>query len=215
MQLQKGKTFAVEVKDVTEKGDIAGYGSVFNNVDGGYDVVEPGAFANSLKERGLPKMLWGHDFWDPPIGKWNQAKEDDHGLYLEGKLLLDTQRGKEVHAGLKAKTLDGLSIGYTIDDAEVSEAGIRHLKEIDLWEVSVVTFPMNELARVDAVKQLVEGGLTKRQLETILRDAGFTRGQAKALVADGYDGLIDARDALVGSAEDWDGVKHAAQGIFR
>jgi len=187
--LQKGQAFGVEVKDVTSKGDVAGYGSVFNNVDQGYDIVEPGSFDKSLGERGLPKMLFGHDHWSPPIGKWNVAKEDDHGLYLEGELNLQSQMGKEVHAGLKMGTMDGLSIGFLMKDYEIAESGIRHIKEADLLEVSVVTFPMNELARVDAVKNRIQQGISKRELEWILRDAGFTRSQAKAFISRGFNGL--------------------------
>ncbi len=194
--LQKGQAFGVEIKDVSSKGDVAGYGSVFNNVDQGYDVVEEGAFANSLKERGMPKMLFGHDYWSPPIGKWNEAKEDDHGLYLEGSLNLKSQMGSEVHAGLKMGTMDGLSVGFLMKDYDIAESGIRHIKEADLLEVSVVTFPMNELARVDAVKNRVQQGISKRELEWILRDAGFTRAQAKAFIARGFNGLTQC-DAAV------------------
>ncbi len=196
-QVKRGA--AVQVKTVSKTGDIEGYGSVFNNVDSGFDIVEPGAFAKSLEERGLPKMLWGHDMWDPPIGIWNEAKEDDRGLYLEGKLNLDMQRGREVHAALKMGSVDGLSIGYLPEDTDIDKRGVRHLKQVDLFEVSVVTFPMNEEARVDAVKQLLESGeMTKTRLERFLRDAGLTRQQAKALIFGGYDELI-ARNADEGS----------------
>lgn len=196
--LQKGQAFGIEIKDVTTKGDVAGYGSVFSNVDQGYDVVEEGAFADSLKNRGMPKMLFGHDYWSPPIGKWNTAKEDEHGLYLEGTLNLKSQMGAEVHAGLKMGTMDGLSVGFLMKDYDIAESGIRHIKEADLLEVSVVTFPMNELARVDAVKNRVQQGISKRELEWILRDAGFTRTQAKAFIARGFNGLTqcDAVDGL-------------------
>lgn len=192
MQVKQGR--AIEVKEVSAAGTITGYGSIFGNVDGGYDVVEKGAFDESLSKRGLPKMLWGHDLWEPPIGKWSKAEEDDTGLWLEGKINLDMQRGAEVHSALKMGTLDGLSIGYLPKDSDTTNSGIRHLKSVELFEVSVVTFPMNEEARVDAVKHLVEGGISKKDLERILRDAGFSRQQAKALIADGHDGLVP-RDA--------------------
>ncbi len=185
---------AIEVKTVNAAGELEGYGSTFGNVDLGFDIVEPGAFADSLKDRGLPKMLWGHDFFDPPIGKWTEATEDKTGLFLKGQINLDMQRGHEVHSALKMGSLDGLSIGFSVQDSDIDRRGVRHLEKVDLFEVSVVTFPMNEEARVDAVKQLVEKGVTERQLEKILRDAGFSRKQAMALVASGYDGLI-ARDA--------------------
>lgn len=197
-QIKRGH--AIEVKQVSDAGDIEGYGSTFGNVDQGYDIVEPGAFEKTLEERGLPKMLWGHDFWEPPIGKWTKAKEDDFGLFLKGQINLDTQRGAEVHSNLKMGTLDGLSIGYLEKDADFAN-GVRHLKEIDLFEVSVVTFPMNELARVDAVKQKIEDGISKRELEHILQEAGMSRAQARKLIKHGHEGLY-TRDAVDTSDDD-------------
>ncbi len=184
----------LEEMQVSARGDIEGYGSVFGNIDQGNDVVEPGAFAASLGTRGMPKMLWSHGWFDPPIGKWNTAEEDDRGLFLKGRLNLDTQLGAEVHSNLKMGTLDGLSIGYIPTEVEIDQDNVQHLIEVDLFEVSPVNFPMNELARVDAVKARIEAGISKRELESILRDAGMTRAQAKRLLADGFTGLI-ARDA--------------------
>ncbi len=194
LNVKRGRAF--ELKEVSDSGSIAGYGSVFGNVDQGFDVVEPGAFDKTLKERGLPKMLWGHDFQLPPIGKWETAKEDDYGLLLKGKLNLDMQLGNEVHSALKMETLEGLSIGYITEDADFDRHGVQHLKEVVLFEVSVVTFPMNELARVDSVKdRMAQSSNPKRVLAGILREAGFSRTQAEALVAAGYDGLLALRDA--------------------
>jgi len=212
--LNKGRAFAVDVKDVTSEGQIAGYGSVFGNVDQGFDIVEPGSFDKSLETRGMPKMLFGHDMWEPPIGKWTKAGEDKDGLALEGSLNMDTQRGSEIHAGLKMGTLDGLSIGFLLKDSEVDKRGIRHIKEVDLFEVSVVTFPMNELARVDAVKQLVDDGISKRTLERILRDAGFTGAQAKALIAEGYNGIAP-RDGLCEQEKEAEVVRDTLRSLFK
>lgn len=190
MQIKQGSPF--RVKEVGDSGAIVGYGSVFGNVDAGYDVVEQGAFADSLEERGLPKMLWGHAWFDPPIGKWTKAEEDDHGLLLHGEINMKMQQGAEVHAALKMDTLDGLSIGYLEQESTTDKGGVRHLEKLDLFEVSVVTFPMNELARVDSVKDRIGHGVTKRELASILRDAGFSRLQAEALVARGYGGLTQS-----------------------
>lgn len=187
--LKSGKP--IELKNVTEAGTIEGYGSVFDEVDLGFDVVEKGAFSNSLQERGLPKMLWGHEFNSVPIGNWTVAKEDDRGLFLKGELFLDQPRAKDVHSALKNGAVDGLSIGFSIADAEIADSGVRFIKEADLFEVSVVNFPMNESARVDAVKSLIENNqMTKRRLEEILRDSGFSKARAQAIVSRGYAGLV-------------------------
>ncbi len=197
MSMQYGH--AVEVKSVEEAGVISGYGSVFNNRDQGGDVVLAGAFAESIKGR-QPKMLWGHDFFEPPIGRWTEVREDDRGLFVKGQLNMDSQRGREVHSALKMKAVDGLSIGYITKDFEDKDDR-RELKSVDLFEVSVVNFPMNELASVDDVKAAFAAGMTTRQLECILRDAGFTRSQAKALIADGGKALV-TRDAGGGDLDE-------------
>jgi len=186
----------LEVKETDDTGMIVGYGSIFNNVDQGGDIVAPGAFKASLKARGMPAMLWSHNAFTLPVGKWHDATEDKKGLRLEGELFIDTEVGKHLHTALAAKAVTGLSIGYVPVKSELDDDDdVRTLKEVDLFEVSFVNFPMNESARVEAVKaRLGKGELpTKRMLEVILRDAGFTREQSKALIAHGYGGLT-ARD---------------------
>ncbi len=200
MNMQVGA--AIEVKNLTEAGQIEGYGSTFGNVDQGYDVVEKGAFTESLAERGLPKMLWGHNMYEPPIGKWDEAKEDDNGLFVRGQINMEMQRGREVHSALKMGTLDGLSIGFMIKESDVAESGIRFIKEADLFEVSVVTFPMNERATVTGVKSIADD-ITERQFEGILRDAGFSKRQAMSIIARGYSGLMwDADSELADIARE-------------
>ena len=114
---------------------------------------------------------------------------------------METQRGKEAHALLKAGAVDGLSIGFRVRNKEGAsyrdDENIRHLRDIELMEVSIVTFPMNQSARVSAVKERLSNGeiISKRELEVCLRDAGFTRGQAKRVVAAGHTGLSQ-RDAV-------------------
>lgn len=196
----KRMTRPFEVKSVEEDGTFTGYGSVFDVKDSYGDVVVKGAFANTLadwEERGtLPPMLWQHDAREP-IGGYTKMKEDDHGLALEGKIL--TQAGpmeRRAYEHLKAKTIRGLSIGYSVSPGGVEydkEQGTYLLKQVKLWEVSLVTFPANPEAQVDEVKTALEGG--PKEFERFLRDAGMSRSQAKRLMTLGYDGLRDLRDA--------------------
>ena len=130
--------------------EISGYASLFNVEDKGGDVVQNGAYAASLarlsKVRGKVKMLWQHDPMQP-IGVWDEIREDDKGLFVKGRLLPEVQAGREALALLQAGAIDGLSIGYRTVRAEKSAKG-RVLHEIELWEVSMVTFPMLPEARV-------------------------------------------------------------------
>lgn len=190
-----------ELKEVTSEGVVTGHGSIFGNVDQGGDVVEKGAFTESLGGR-QPKMFWGHEGWEIPIGIWDEAAEDDKGLFLHGRLDLNIEKARDVHSGLKMKTIDSLSIGYLERRATNDRDGIRHLEELELFEVSFVNFPMNELARVDSVKSQLTGKLSKRQLEEILRGAGFSQAKARALMDAGYRGLfpldeeVDLKESL-------------------
>lgn len=171
------------------RGEFVGYGSTFGNTDLGGDVVERGAFAETLKKRGPGDvaMLWGHDVRQVPIGKWLDMREDDRGLQVRGQLTLDIPRAREVHAALKEGTVKGLSIGYRIPagGAEMDRNGrLRRIKSVDLFEVSVVTFPMNQRAQVARVKG---ADMTIREFEAFLRDAGnFSAAAAKAIAAAGY-----------------------------
>lgn len=188
---------AFELKAVTDAGQVSGYGSVFGNVDQGGDVVEKGAFDTSLKARGMPVMLWGHDVFAPAIGVWEEAKEDRRGLFLKGVINLKSQTGAEVHEALKMGAISGLSIGYREQESDTDDQGVRHLKSVELFEVSFVNFPMNVEARVSSVKQRIEEGrMTKRDAEALLREAGFPRRWAKAILADGYAGLSPEREGI-------------------
>ena len=185
---------------------FSGYGAVFGNVDCYNDVIEKGAFANtikSFKESGKwPAMLSQHGGWlssaqdMTPVGVWTEMREDEHGLYVEGKLA-DTPRGRELYELMKMTprpAIDGMSIGYFVTDSidEKKEGEyIRHIKGIDLVELSLVTFPANKEARVSDVKS---EDLTIRDAERALRDAGFSRAEAKRILADGFSSL-SLRDA--------------------
>ncbi|MFC7705003.1 HK97 family phage prohead protease [Plastorhodobacter daqingensis] len=137
---------------VTGEALIEGYASLFGQRDQGGDVVERGAYAASLATLAAAgrrvKMLWQHDPAQP-IGIWDEVREDDRGLYVRGRLLPEVARGREAAALIGAGALDGLSIGYRVRRAEKSGGG-RRLLELDLWEVSLVTFPMLSTARVGA-----------------------------------------------------------------
>jgi uncharacterized protein len=182
--------------DSAKAGSFSGYGAMFGNVDSYGDVIEAGAFKASLREwkkrSSLPKMLLQHGgMFGPaedgiPIGVWTRMEEDDKGLLVEGELFaLDTQKGRYIHEGLKSGALDGLSIGYIAREVAYGkkpEDPPRTIKKLDLFEVSVVTFPANDEARVDAVKS-IEGFKSLSEAESYLRDAGMSRQQARAFVS--------------------------------
>lgn len=157
MKLER-KAFPLQVKEVGDSGEFSGYLSVFGNEDSYGDVVDPGAFAKTITDRKAPvPVLWQH-YSDEPIGVYTKMTEDDHGLYVEGQLALGVQRAREAHELLKLKAVNGLSIGFTTVK-DVIDAGVRRIKEVKLWEGSIVTFPANELATIEAVKSFAPAHL--------------------------------------------------------
>ena len=149
------KRASVGLSDVTPAGVFEGYASLFNTADLGRDVVTPGAFAESLRKRGPAgvKMLWQHDAKEP-IGTWLTIREDARGLMVRGQLNLAVVRAREVLALMRSGAIDGLSIGFRTKRAVTdAKTGLRRLFGIDLWEISVVTFPMHPGARVTQVKR--------------------------------------------------------------
>ena len=181
--------FAFEVKeaDIKEDGIFSGYGSTFGGEPDSYgDVIAQGAFKNSLASGGRNRngiaLLWQHDS-SQPIGVWQQMVEDSKGLAVQGKLALDTQLGKETYNLLKMGAIKGMSIGYNAKVWEYDkEKDIRLLKEIELWEVSLVTFPANIHAQITGVKAFEEAQ-TIREFETALRDAGLSSKQAVYVIS--------------------------------
>jgi HK97 family phage prohead protease len=154
MNTETGLLLEFDTKAVSDEGEFTGYASTFNNEDLGRDVVMPGAFAKSLQRRpaGKVKMLRQHDSSEP-IGVWLDLAEDRKGLAAKGKLILDTVKGRETLALMRAGALDGMSIGFrTLKDHMDRAKGVRFLDEVDLAEISIVTFPMNPRATVSAVK---------------------------------------------------------------
>lgn len=193
---RKVRNFEFNVKAVDEEGHFSGYGSVYNVIDSYREVVAPGAFATSLRKwqsrNRLPPVLWQHRSGEP-VGPFTKMAEDDHGLYVEGQLLVkDVQRAREARALMHSRAVDGLSIGFnSVVEEWNSETKLLTLKEIDLWEVSIVTFPANAESRIQEVRSMFEGDAPSlRDIEEILRDVGFSRSQAKALVSHGYAGLL-------------------------
>ena len=180
------RSFALSLKSVGDDGLIEGYGSVFGVRDSYSDIVAPGAFKGSLaahKAAGtMPALLWQHDVSEP-IGVWLEMGEDQHGLRIKGRLALETARGKEAHTLLKMGALNGLSIGFMTKDWTYDrQTDIRTVTQLELWEVSLVTFPSNSAARVTSVRSADEIG-TPKDAERILRDAGFSRADATAFVS--------------------------------
>lgn len=204
----KTKSFPLEIKEITEVGEFSGYLSVFGNVDVYREMVMPGAFIDSLQKwaaKGrLPPILWQHDH-SKPIGPFTVMQEDSNGLYVEGKLLIDrVQQAREAYELIKEKVIAGMSIGFqTIAEELDKENRLRRLTKINLWEGSIVTFPANEAAEVNAVKGLLTAGNlpTEREFEDFLREAGFSKSQATAITNHGIGKL------LRGDPDDNDEVK--------
>lgn len=185
--VRETRAYALQIKAAGDDGTVEGYGSVFGVRDDYDDVIAKGAFAASLaahKAAGtMPAMLWQHDAAQP-IGVWSEMVEDERGLKITGRLALDTTRGKEAFALLKMGALNGLSIGFMSKQwAYDRESEVRTLTEIDLWEVSLVTFPANTAARVTGVKSAVDEITAPRDAERILREAGFSKSDATAYVS--------------------------------
>ena len=151
---QERKLLAEPLNAIDADGVFEGYASLFGVADLGKDVVMPGAFADSLRKRGVPevRLLWQHDPAQP-IGRWLHIEEDRRGLRVRGKLNLAVERARDIHALMREGAVDGLSIGFRVERARAERpTGLRRLEKLDLWEISVVTFPMLPDARVETVK---------------------------------------------------------------
>lgn len=200
-------TKTLKLEDVSLKmdgdtGKFSGYASVFGGVDSYGDTIIKGAFESALRN-GKPKMFFNHD-WSMPIGKWLKAKEDDHGLFVEGELTPDLSLAADVRAAMRHGTLDGLSTGGYLKagDYEETEKGRIIRKWSNLMEVSPVVFPADNAARIDlsSVKHidfesLLPGCDTEKDIERLLRDAGLLKEQATAIVSR-VRAILKGRDAL-------------------
>jgi HK97 family phage prohead protease len=181
-----------------------GYGSVFNTIDSYGDTIAKGAFKATLREwktsKRLPKLLLQHGGGGMfsqnaddmvPIGKWEEMREDDHGLFMRGRLFdVGTDRVKATYAAMKEGELDGLSIGFRTRKSKMDEeTGIRTLTDVQLFEVSLVTFPANDPARVTEVRADTELPSVREFERWVRRDAGLTERQAEILISKGYRAL--------------------------
>ncbi len=186
--------------DDTE-GTFEGYGAVYGNKDSYGDIIVKGAFDNYLSGHAAKdvKLLWQHDS-KMPIGVYNEVRSDDNGLFVKGRLLInEVEKAKEAYALLKAGAISGLSIGYSVNQGggEMKD-GAFYLKDLSLWEISIVTFPANDKANVNQVKQIE----TIRDFENFLRDVGgFSGSQAKRIAAQGFKAIGGQRDADEQKAE--------------
>ena len=186
-------TIPLKIKNLSDR-EFEGHRSIFGNEDLGGDVVLPGAFKRTLaqhrKAKSLPQMFWMHDPSRVP-GKWVSMGEDDDGLKVKG-VLAETPLGDEIRTLLQMDAVKGLSIGYRTVDQDFTDDGQRLLKEIELWEVSVVSLPMNPLAQVAHAKsQLSAMGEyvpTSREFERTLRDVGCSQKVAKTIISKVFDG---------------------------
>lgn len=195
-----------EIKMDGDTGKFSGYASVFGGVDSYGDTIIKGAFESSLRS-GKPKMFFNHS-WDMPIGKWTKAKEDDHGLFVEGELTPGLGLSADVRAAMQHGTLDGLSIGGYLKagDYEETEGGRIIRKWSNLMEVSPVVFPADGAARIDlsSVKSIDFESLlpeckTEKDIERLLRDAGLGKWEAMAIVST-VRNILKGRDAPDDSA---------------
>lgn len=201
-QLQH-KQFAFKAQAVNDDGTFSGYGSVFGNLDSYREIVAPGAFADSLKsikESGDPlPALWQHNSYEP-IGGYDVLEEDDHGLKVQGWLMHEeVQRAREAYALMKRRVVKGMSIGYyVLADSYDEKERIRTLTKLELVEISIVTFPANPEAQVDAVKaKLLRGDLpTLREFEKVLREQGYSKALAEKIAAGGYKQLLGSGDPI-------------------
>lgn len=207
MQIER-KFASVKLDAPTEAGAFEGYGAYFSNMDSYGDVIVPGAFKEAIRAAkagdAWPAMLLQHGGWSAedmsPIGIWTAMSEDAKGLRVSGQLCLDTQRGAEMYALMKMEprpAIAGLSIGYIAKKYTVGTKPTeprRTLEAVDLFEISLVTFPANEKSLVDGIKS-GHRPATIREFEDFLRDAGgFSHKAAKAIASGGFKAMTNPRD---------------------
>lgn len=189
----KQVTAGLEIKSLDEGGYFEGYASVFGVQDSDGDVIVKGAFSKSLAKAAetgrMPKMLWQHDH-KQIIGKWVEMREDDNGLWVKGRLIMQVRQGQEAYALLKEGVLDAMSVGFNIPEGGYQGLHGKVIEIADLWETSLVTWGANPDAMVTNVKSITD-------FERFLRDAGFSRKQAKAISSDGYKAAFSQRDVDV------------------
>jgi HK97 family phage prohead protease len=181
---------SIEIKaDNNRDGVISGYGAYYGNVDRGLDVIVSGAF--SKVNRSI-KMLYQHDS-SKLLGVWDVVKEDSKGLFVEGGLNLNTALGRDVYELAKSGALSDMSVGFKTQDYEYDTKNVRHIKKAELFEVSLVTFPMNEKANILSVKS---GDIeTERDFEHFLKKAGYSNNEAKTITSHGFKRFMQKKES--------------------
>lgn len=214
------KDVNLDIKAVSEAGLVEGYASVFGGApDLGGDVIPPGAFSDSLNDhrrKGTsPLMFFGHRSNDLTIGNWTDLAEDGKGLRVAGQLDMEDPFASKIHRKLKRKEMRGLSIGYEVKSAkpDPKRPGVRLLEKVDLWEISIVNFPMQPRAAVEAVKSILGGGElpSLREFEDYLREAGFSKSQATAIAGKGLASLLRGEPDRDLAADFWSALKNSPQ----
>lgn len=217
----KHREFTFNVKAVKESGEFEGYASVYDVVDSYKEVVAPGAFKRTLEEwkakDALPPALWQHRSGEP-LGPFLEMREDDRGLWVRGQLLVDDiPRAREARALMQARAVRGMSIGFNVyKETWDSDSKLLYLNEIDLWEVSIVTFPANVQAKVEAVKNMFADKLPDlKEFEDFLREAGFSRSQAKVVANRGLSALMREAESNGGDNTESVDVKSILAEVFK
>lgn len=176
------------MNDNTLVADIEGYAAIFGDADLNGDIIAPGAFARTLNTAEPVRMLYQHAA-ETPIGRWTSFVEDARGLFVTGELLLTSSQARDIHALLAGGAIDGLSIGYQTVKARKDKSGGRRIIEANLWEVSVVTFPMAPRARVT----FVGAPRTQNQTPEPHRAAPPTARAGRRASSSSSSGMIEAR----------------------
>lgn len=204
----EAKSFEKKTTEDGEIGTFEGYASTFGNVDLDGDVILPGAFTG-LNDRNAvgtlrTKMLWQHDSREP-TGFFEQITQDDKGLFVKGAIPLDNELGNRAYNALKRGIIDSMSVGFRIPKGgarwieEEGKDAVREITKAILMEISLVTFPANQLATVTSVKAVDADTITERDVERLLKSAGFSRRDSQAFMQGGFTALklrnSDARDA--------------------
>lgn len=199
------RDYSFKIKSLSDEGKFQGLAAAYGNVDLGGDVIEPGAFAKSIASGKPFPLLWQHQP-DNPIGTVKVSNTRD-GLFVDGAMVMTDPTAQKAYTFMKSGVVKGLSIGYDVLQEHYDDAGIRHLAELKLWEVSCVTFPMNEAAQVFSVKgrsataNLAAAARFIKSVPVLALDDDEARSRikeiaehCKALLGDPDDDLIDTED---------------------
>lgn len=202
------KSLQFKADDVdSDKRIISGYASTYD-LDQGGDIIVRGAFSKTLETgSGRVKVLWQHD-GGKPIGKPVKMEEDDKGLYVES-YIAKTSQGDDALELSREGIIDSMSIGYTVVESEYKDDGVRVIKELELMEYSLVTWAMNEAAVITSVKSL-----DVKELERVLREAGLSRSQAKAVACAGVKSLREADHKAADEAQAYEAFKASMQSLL-